>query len=224
MIRNFFFLVLDWMYGSRKFAYGRFARSQQFPAGDKAPVLLLPGVYETWQFLKPLAARLYAEGHPVHVLADLKRNVMPIPDAAALAARYLVDHDLHGVILVAHSKGGLIGKHLMLRDDPDSRVDRLIAIATPFSGSSRARYFLNRELRDFIPTGEVLAMLAANADVNSRITSVYGTLDAHIPEGSELPGATNVQFPVVGHFRILADERVISTVVEAARDAPPGVD
>ena len=224
MIRNFFFLVLDWMYGSRKFAYGRFARVQTFPAGDKAPVLLLPGVYETWQFLKPLAARLYAEGHPVHVLADLKRNVMPIPDAAALAARYLVDHDLRGVILVAHSKGGLIGKHLMLRDDPDSRVDRLIAIATPFSGSSRARYFLNRELRDFIPTGEVLAMLAANADVNSRITSVYGTLDAHIPEGSELPGATNVQFPVVGHFRILADERVISTVVEAARDAPPGVD
>jgi len=224
IVKNLSLLVADWVYGSRKFAYGRFARVEKFPNGDKAPVVLLPGVYETWQFLKPLAARLYADGHPVHVLADLKRNVMPIPDAAALAARYIADHDLTGVVLVAHSKGGLIGKHLMLVNDPDGRVDRLIAIATPFSGSSRARYFLNRELRDFIPTGKVLAMLSASADVNSRITSIYGTLDAHIPEGSELPGATNVQFPVVGHFRILADERVISTVVEAAGDAAAGVD
>ena len=33
MIRNLSLLVLDWMYGSRKFAYGRFAPVQTFPAG-----------------------------------------------------------------------------------------------------------------------------------------------------------------------------------------------
>lgn len=213
-------LVEDLLYGSRKFAYGRIARLRRlFPAGEKAPVLLIPGVYETWDFLRPLATKLSAAGHPIHVLSDLRRNTMPVTDAAALAARYLVDHDLRDVVIVAHSKGGLIGKYLMLRHDPEGRVARMIALATPFSGSSRARYFLNRSLREFMPTQATLAMLTADDTVNKRITSIYGVLDAHIPEGSELVGARNIRVPVIGHFRILTDQRVIGVVVDCA-DAP----
>jgi len=218
-------LVEDLAYGSRKFAYGRIARLRRlFPAGEKAPVLLIPGVYETWDFLRPLASKLSAAGHPIHVLADLRRNTMPVADAAALAARYLAEHDLRDVVIVAHSKGGLIGKHLMLLDDPDTRVARLIALATPFNGSSRARYFPNKTLREFMPTQSTLAMLTADATVNERITSIYGVLDAHIPEGSELAGARNIRVPVIGHFRILTDERVIGVVVDCADETAPRAD
>ena len=215
-IRTASLLVLDWINGSRKFAYGRFRQSHNYPAGEKAPVLLLPGVYETWQFLKPLAARLSAEGHPIHVLDELKRNVMPVADAAVLAARYLEQHDLTNVVLVAHSKGGLIGKYLMLFEDQSARVDRLIAIASPFSGSSMSRYFPNRALRAFLPTDATLVRIGAEARVNERVTSIYGAFDAHIPEGSALAGADNREFPVVGHFRILVDPAVIDTVAEVA--------
>jgi len=187
----------------------------QYLGGDLAPVVLLPGVYEPWTFLRPLAERLHDLGHPVHVVRALGNNSRSIPVAAARAQRYLEQRDLHGVVLVAHSKGGLIGKHMMLIDDVAGRIDRLVAIATPFGGSRYAHWMLDPSLRAFRPTEKTMAMLAASASVNARITSIYGDVDTHIPEGCELPGATNLEFPVTGHFRVLADERVLAAVDEA---------
>lgn len=186
-----------------------------FADGDRMPVLLLPGVYETWQFLRPIAERLNAAGHPVHVVRELGYNRATIPDAAAIAQRYLVTHDLRRVALVAHSKGGLIGKHMMLLDDTEERIERLVAIATPFGGSVYARFFVNPAVRAFSPRAPVLSMLASNAEVNSRITSLYGVFDPHIPAGSRLEGAVNLEFPVAGHFRILADSAVQQAVETA---------
>jgi triacylglycerol lipase len=186
-------------------------------SGDAGPVLLIPGVYERWQFMRPVAVRLAAAGHTVHVVEPLGYNRTAVPDAAALAQRYLDDHDLRDVTIVAHSKGGLIGKHMMLVNDVTGRIDRLVAIATPFSGSIYARYLPGRTLRAFMPTETTLAMLAANAEVNSRIVSIYGEFDPHIPGGSELAGATNLRMPVSGHFRILADHRVLDEVERAVR-------
>ena len=180
--------------------------------GNLAPVVVLPGVYESWRFLRPLAARIHSLGHPVHVVRQLGRNTRSVPAAAAIAQRYLDAHDLRHVVLVAHSKGGLIGKHMMLFDDVSGRIDRLVAIATPFGGTRYARYMLDPALRAFRSTEKTLALLAANAEVNSRIVSIYGDDDTHIPEGCELPGATNLAFPVSGHFRVLADEQVLAAV------------
>jgi pimeloyl-ACP methyl ester carboxylesterase len=50
--------------------------------------------------------------------------------------------------------------------------------------------------------------------INSRITSIYGPFDPHIPEGSVLPGATNIELPVAGHFRILGDPGPARIIVE----------
>ena len=186
---------------------------RQYLDGDRAPVVLLPGVYEPWTFLRPLAIRLHALGHPVHVVRALRNNVRSVPVAAARAQRYLERNDLRGVVLVAHSKGGLIGKHMMLVDDSaSSRIDRMVAIATPFGGSRYAHWMLDPSLRAFRPTDRTMAMLAAGAAVNARITSIYGSVDTHIPEGCELQGATNLEFPVTGHFQLLADADVLAAV------------
>ena len=184
----------------------------RYLSGDLAPVLLLPGVYEPWTFLRPLAERLHKLGHPVHVVRSLRINRGSIPIAAARAQSYLDQHDLRNVVLVAHSKGGLIGKHMMLVDDTSGRIDRLVAIATPFGGSRYAHWMLDPSLRAFRPSDKTMAMLAASAVVNARITSIYGSVDTHIPEGCELPGATNLEFPVKGHFRVLGDEAVLRAV------------
>ena len=195
-------------------------RSVPTPRGHLAPVLLIPGVYERWQFLRAAGGRLARMGHPVHVVEMLGRNIDEIPRAAAVAQAYLDEHDLRGVVIVAHSKGGLIGKHMMLFDDVENRIDRLVAIASPFSGSTLAKYVPVRPLRAFIPTATTLTLLAANAEVNSRIISIFGGYDPHIPGGSELPGATNVRVPADGHFHLLVDDRVLDEV-EAAVAAPP---
>jgi triacylglycerol lipase len=187
----------------------------QYLGGDLAPIVLLPGVYEPWTFLRPLADRLHRLGHPVHVVRALGNNTRSIPVAAARAQHYLDQRDLRDVVLVAHSKGGLIGKHMMLVDDASGRIDRLVAIATPFGGSRYAHWMLDPTLRAFRPTDRTMAMLAASAAVNARITSIYGDVDTHIPEGCELPGAVNREFAVQGHFRVLADEGVLAAVDEA---------
>jgi hypothetical protein len=190
-------------------------RADSLLAGDRAPVLLLPGVYETWHFLLPAARRLHAAGHPVHALPALGHNRTAIPDAAALAHRYLADRDLRGVVILGHSKGGLIGKHLMAVDDVDGRVARMVTVATPFSGSAYARYAPVRTLRAFRPTDVTLSTLAKNFAINSRITSIYGVSDPVIPARSLLDGATNVELQIVGHFRILRDPRALDAVQAA---------
>lgn len=184
-------------------------------SGDGPPVLLIPGVYETWQYLLPAARRLHAAGHPIHVVTALRHNIIPVPAAAELAQRYLEEKDLTGVIVVAHSKGGLIGKYLMAMDDVQHRVGRMVAIASPFSGSSLARYAPISSLRVFRPTDVTLTTLAGNLEINNRITSIYGEFDPMIPARSHLVGATNVELPVVGHFRILADRRVLDALMRA---------
>jgi pimeloyl-ACP methyl ester carboxylesterase len=110
---------------------------------------------------------------------------------------------------------------MMTVDDVAHRIDRMVAIATPFSGSTRARYVPVRPIRPFIPGSDLLSSLAANLEINSRITSIYSETDQVIPNGSFLEGAANVTVPLVGHFRILSNPAVVDAVVAAM---PPGVE
>ena len=191
---------------------------EAFGRGSRRPVVILPGVYETWHYLRPLADALNRAGHPVHVLPALGLNTAPIPVTvervdAELAARGLTD-----AALVAHSKGGIVGKQLLARH-PAERLPHLVAIASPFAGSSMARLVRPvRALRDFLPTAPVITALAGELAVNSRITSIYPRFDPHIPEGSHLEGATNIELDVVGHFRILLQPELYLRVVEAVAD------
>lgn len=175
----------------------------------RPPVLLLPGVWETWRFLEPLARGLFAGGHPVHVVAPFGLNRGSVPEMADLAAAQLRDADLRGVVIVAHSKGGLIGKSVMGREDVADRVVGMVAINTPFSGSPYARLLPLRSIRTFLPDDEVLTALAAQRADHGRIVSVATCFDPHIPTGSELPGARNVRLATPGHFRSLTDPALL---------------
>jgi hypothetical protein len=186
-----------------------------YSEGGLDPVLLIPGVYETWQFLQPVADRLHALGHPIHILPELGYNRRTVTASAELAQRYLEDCDLRSVILVTHSKGGLIGKHMMVADDRQGRINRLVAINAPFGGSILARYAPSATLRAFSPADETLVSLAANLAANDRIVSIYSRLDPLIPGGSRLEGATNIELSMVGHFRPLASQRLFEAVEES---------
>jgi triacylglycerol lipase len=184
-------------------------------SGDGRPVVVLPGIWETWAFLRPLIARVHAAGHPVHVLPSLAWNGRPVVDTAEDVAAYILEHDLRHVAILAHSKGGLIGKYAMATLDETSRIDLMVAICTPFSGSRYASYLLLRSLRAFSPRDPTTVLLQKNLAINSRIVSVYGEFDPHIPESSELAGATNVRIHAGGHFRILAHPETVDIVLNA---------
>ena len=183
--------------------------------GARVPVVLLPGVYETWRFLQPLATALHERGHPVHVIDLLRRNRRPVMEMAAHVSAYVRRQNLADLVLVAHSKGGLIGKQVMIGPAGD-RVRGMVAVATPFGGSRYARVMLSPSLRAFSPADPTILALARQRDANARITSIAARFDPHIPEGSILPGARNVVLDTGGHFRVLAHPDVLSEIERCA--------
>jgi hypothetical protein len=218
-------LLLDYPYVVRVHLVPRSART--VPAawrhGDAAPVLLLPGVYETWRFLRPIAERLHELGHPIVVVPGMGHNRRPIAATATVAQRVVDAHDLRDVVVLAHSKGGLIGKTMMVSTDVEGRLARMVTVNSPFSGTRWSLYLPNRTLKAFSPRDADLLRLADQLDANSRITSMASGFDAHVTEGSVLPGATNVTFPVDGHFRPLGNPECIDMVVAAVDRGPEAV-
>lgn len=214
----------DYAYAAGWQVRGILSRIQpgSFHQGHLSPVVIIPGVYENWQFMLPVIHAIHDAGHPVHVVTMLQRNKLEVPVAARLVAQHLEEAGLTDATIVAHSKGGLIGKYVMLSLDPERRVRRMITVCTPFSGSRYARYMLLPSLRIFSPRNALTLQLAREEAVNSRISSIYGVFDPHIPEGSILPGATNIQLPTPGHFRILGEPGTARIIVEQLRVADGG--
>ncbi|MDT0116036.1 alpha/beta hydrolase [Microbacterium sp. PRF11] len=217
-VRDLDWWVRDYAYALNGQVRALLGRSvpDDLTAGGGTPLVLLPGIYETWRFLEPLARVLHDRGHPVNVVTELGDNRRPIAEAAGRVAALLIERGLDDVVLVAHSKGGLIGKHVMAFDPAGDRVRAMVAVATPFGGSRYSSLMPTPSLRAFRSGDATMRALTAAAEANARITSVYGAFDPHIPEGSELAGARNVRLDSGGHFRVLADPRVIAEVVRVA--------
>ncbi|MEV7630869.1 alpha/beta hydrolase [Microbacterium sp. NPDC089318] len=196
-------------------AFGSRSRAETYRRGAGAPIIVLPGIYETWRFMQPLIEHAHRDGHPVHVIEPLERNLRPVAEMAEGVSAYLAEHDLHDVVLLAHSKGGLAGKLVMLGPEA-ARVRGMLAVATPFGGSRYARIMLTRSLRALAPRHPSIAALSAQRQANGRIVSVFARFDPHIPEGSRLPGAKNVELDTGGHFRVLAHPRVMAELAAIA--------
>lgn len=213
-------VVRDWAHVLGRQASALVDRTQPdaFADGDRTPVVLLPGIWEPWRYLLPLARRLHAHGHPVHPLPGLGWNGRPLPDSVERAVQGLDALAVRRPVLVAHSKGGLIGKALLVDALAHERACTplgLVAVCSPFGGSRLAWSMLARTpLGMFTPTGAVIVALAADRTVNARIVSLASAWDEMIPEGSHLAGARNITLTVGGHFLPLADAGVADLVSE----------
>jgi triacylglycerol lipase len=189
----------------------RFIRSGLSKA--KPPILIIPGVYEPWNFMSHVIQFLYDHGYSVHAIEVLGYNVGEIAAAATKVSDYIIRHNLHEVILVGHSKGGIIGKYVMDQLPGGQRVNRLIAVSSPFSGSKYARLLPFRAVREFAATSKSVVSSQKLTASTNRTVSIYGSFDPLIPERSYLPGATNIELPVTGHFRILNNPKVLQAIL-----------
>lgn len=124
----------------------------------------------------------------MYVVRKLSWNTASVPDAARHVADFIAEEGLEGVVLLAHSKGGLIGKFVMIAHDVDVRILGMIAVAVSFSGSTYARYMLAPSLRSFAASDVHITGLNRNTETNRKIISIFSRFDPHIPEGSALSG------------------------------------
>lgn len=187
-----------------------------FVSEDKPPVILIPGVYSKWQFLKAIADQISLRGHPVYAVEHLGYNTKSIDHSAKLIRELIDEKDLHNVIIVAHSKGGLIAEYLLTYENQDERVAKIIAIATPFLGSHAVRFLPNRAFKELHPESEMIKKLNSESDINHKIVSIFGEFDNHVwPTGNcRLDGAKNIQVNVHGHHKILFDKHVHNIILD----------
>ncbi len=182
----------------------------------RAPIVLIPGIYAKWHFLKAIADPLSNLGHPIYIVDKLGYNAREIPDGAKLVQELIDEKNLRNVIIIAHSKGGLIGKYILARHNKDSRVRKMIAIATPFGGSCLAHLIPHRAAKELAPESGIICELNEEKDVNRLIVSIFGLFDNHVwPTLScQLDGAKNIQVPVYGHHKILFNKETLDMVLK----------
>lgn len=209
----------------------------------KVPVILVPGILGRWGYMKKLGDKISLGGHPVHIIPELGLNIYSVPTSAKMLRAlivhgipalghipprmakgaeiirtYIEERDLKGVVIVAHSKGGLIGKYLLAHHNADHRTFGMVAIATPFSGSALAKLIPHDSFKELKVDSEIIRDLEAHKKANSQIISIFPEYDTHIwaDSGSYLEGAAeNIEVPVGGHNTLLANKEIQKAVTKA---------
>ncbi|USR79113.1 esterase/lipase family protein [Arcanobacterium pinnipediorum] len=183
----------------------------------RATVVVIPGIYEGRTQLMPLARSLHEAGYQVEIIGELAMLTKPTAKLARIVAQRVAT--IPGpVVLLAHSKGGLVGASVLESHDKLLNLAGMVAIATPWQGSSLAQFFPpNSPVRRLAPDGLDLAIQQRqNCDL-SRIYSLIPRSDPHVPNGSYLPGAHNIRLTSSGHFFPLGTAETKSLVHESLR-------
>jgi pimeloyl-ACP methyl ester carboxylesterase len=124
------------------------------------------------------------------------------------------------VHLVGHSLGGVIVALALTRDRLAGRVDLVITLGSPFSGSPWAGMLAVAPLvRALRPGSRLLRRLAAApAPEGVRWLAFASTLDPIVPAHRAVPAnrqATRVVIDAAGHCGMLLDPDVIARIVAA---------
>ena len=166
-------------------------------------------------FLKAIADPLSLKGHPIYTLEHLGYNTKTIHHSAKLIRELIDNEKLQNVVIIAHSKGGLIGKHILAFNNLDGKIKKLIAIATPFGGSHAAKLIPHKPAKELHPKSEIIKTLQAIKNVNSKIVSIFGVFDNHVwPRSScVLDGAKNIETNAYGHHKILFNKKVRDIII-----------
>lgn len=182
----------------------------------KVPIILIPGIANKWGFLKHLADSISTKGHPVYIVDKLKFNFFDIKTSAKIVREIIDKNNLEKAIIVGHSKGGLIGKYFLIHENKDNRINGLITIGAPFSGSRLANFTLHKSFRELAPQSKIIREMKSNIIVNSKIISIMPEFDTRVwhEKGSFLSGATNITVKINGHHKIVFDRDVISKIIE----------
>lgn len=188
-------------------------------ASSPVTLVLLPGVYEAPSYFQSIRRQLESAGYAIATVPMLGRMRAPVSELAKRVLEFVPTID-GPIILLAHSKGSLVGRAVLAK--LPVQVRGLIAFAAPWQGSTLARLF---------PPFSVVGKLVPNGPdvardwddereklIRSRIYSLAPSWDPHIPSGSVLAGAHNIQLTTAGHFKPIADPKAFETVVGAINE------
>lgn len=181
--------------------------------GKKGCILLLPGWHETFHAFLHLSDILNKEGFEIHTIENFdSRN--KVADLAKLAAKEINSIPSDSIILLSHSKGGIVAKYL-LDNFPEIRekVICLISIAVPYGGTITGNLKFHN-VHELLPNSSIIKNLQSEVEP-SIIYNFYPMWDNHvIPNKSMVfPGTYNKEIKVKGHTRILESDELAQEII-----------
>ncbi|MBI2103477.1 hypothetical protein HYT59_00565 [Candidatus Woesebacteria bacterium] len=213
--------IIDYVYllrgGTHSFIYHRPPKHYLGHIVEgKYPIILIPGLMGKWNNLAKIANRISLLGHPVYIVPKLGMNTADIPTSSKIVREVIDQNNLDNTLLLAYSKGGLIGKYLLAHFNKDKRVKKLISIATPYHGVGPVKYIPIKHYKELATSSEIITDLSQHNEVNDKIVSIYPIFDNHIwPQSSaHLEGATNIRVDVSGHHKVLYSKEVEKKILE----------
>lgn len=196
---------------------------------DAPVVVVLAGLGTPSGFMHPVLDSLTQRGFRTVVLPQLGWNFRSVGELARLVDRYLRAHTEYGpVLLVGHSKGGLIAKQVLL-NDPDAKYALgAVTISSPFRGARTARYItghswrITREIIQLRPGVPAQLKMSGSDSVDRRIVSVIPLYDPIVGLPGTLVAGTNRTVSALGHNRLLGDERIHDLIARELRRLAAG--
>ena len=121
------------------------------------------------------------------------------------------------VVLIGHSMGGLVCRSYLARHGK-SRVERLITLASPHTGTELARIGIGRNAREMEP-GSLWLHDLATENVSVPCVSIRTPHDNFVmpQDNQRLPGALDVELAGIGHLAMLYAKRTANALIAACR-------
>lgn len=189
--------------------------SENWNLGTKGNIILLPGFAETWVFLKTIADNLNSLGYRIFLVNSLGRNAGPIETSITIVKDFIENNQLQDIILLSHSKGGIIAKILL--DDPkySKIIKQSICVAVPYGGSILG-YLNIFSLNQLSPKSDIIKRINCSNGENLKVINIYPKLDNHVIPNKSLflDGAKNIRIDIIGHTRILETKATIEAISE----------
>jgi pimeloyl-ACP methyl ester carboxylesterase len=193
------------------------------PLAAHVPVVLVHGLIDNRSIFTIMRRSLRRRGFST----VCSWNYSPLLTDVARGARELGEHiervcEQTGhdrVHVVGHSLGGLIARFHVQRQGGDRRVDSLVTLGTPHSGTMLARALPTPLIRQLRPGSPLLRQLDEPAsDCRTPVTAIYSDLDqVVVPTSSgrcEHPDLStrNVLVRGVGHMSLPIHRSVVDEV------------
>jgi len=219
ILKKIHWWLIDYMYMflgySRSAIYRSLPKNYNNENNEKGNIVLIPGLFTSWHFLKNIGDYFASSGYRIHIVPTISYNHRAISLEADELHQYLEEHGLINVKIIAHSKGGLVGKYYMENENIlDHRVTKLIAIATPFSGSYLAGVSPLKAMKELSPDSQLISDLNKKNKNNINTVSIFPSHDNHVKHKNKsfLKGAKNIELETKGHHKILFEKELVEVL------------
>lgn len=209
---------------------------------SKNPVLMIYGFGATRRTFSILEKRLYNDGFTVFSI-NLGGifgtfNTHKIEDLGAFIDQKIEHlykkYEIRGKLsILAHSKGGLIGRYYVKRLGGDKRVRCLITLGTPHNGNPWALLamftpvpFLLKSVQQMTPmSGFIKRLKSGPFPKRVKFFSIYSKDDFVCPFPSsvleEAPNVKNIELEGITHSEFLIKKSVYNVIKHALNDEMP---